>query len=288
VLLPGAVTTNRRASSRGQTTYYPARRMNRHAIVPEAAFVSLAGDATALAVYAVLALHADDDGRCHPHQATVAATLGVSEGTVRRKVKRLVDAGLLERFPLMNGRLKCGNRYVLPDRALVRGRPRAGARSTRARERLLSIKEQTIMNKEIEPATPSERHLASVTPMPEGRMLDVPSIVDCVFDEWRRATRRTGRTILTPKRRKAIEARVKEGYGLDDLLDAVRGWRRSTFHCGANEQETVYNELTLLLRDGEHVERFRDLERGAASEQAAMRESENVALIRRQREREGR
>ena len=81
-----------------------------------------------------------------------------------------------------------------------------------------------------------------------------------VFEEWVRVTERTGRTRLDEKRRTLIEAALRD-YPLEDCLDAVRGWRRSGFHCGENPEHRVHNDLRLLLRDAEHLERFRDLER---------------------------
>ena len=49
------------------------------------------------------------------------------------------------------------------------------------------------------------------------------------------------------------------------LLDAVRGWERSPWHAGQNEQRTVYNNIELLLRDSENIEKFRDAERGTGA-----------------------
>ena len=82
-----------------------------------------------------------------------------------------------------------------------------------------------------------------------------------VFDAWLLATQRTGRTVLTEKRKRVILTALKS-YSVDDVVDAVRGWRNSPYHCGDNRQRTVYNGLELLLRDAEHIEKFRDLERG--------------------------
>lgn len=84
--------------------------------------------------------------------------------------------------------------------------------------------------------------------------------VQAVFDEWVKATGRTGRTVLDDKRKRLIRNALKT-YPLDDLLAAVRGWRHSPHHRGENDRHTVFNDLGLLLRDGEHIEKFRDIER---------------------------
>jgi len=77
-----------------------------------------------------------------------------------------------------------------------------------------------------------------------------------VFDAWRESTGKA-KAQLDDKRLRRIKAALR-AYPLADVLDAVRGWANSPHHRGENDQGTVYNELTLLLRDAEHIERFRD------------------------------
>lgn len=96
------------------------------------------------------------------------------------------------------------------------------------------------------------------TPAARSRAADVRA----VFAAWIEATGRTDRTVLDAKRRRLIEQRLAD-FPVADLIDAVRGWRESPHHRGENPHRTVYNDLGLLLRDAAHVERFRDLERGA-------------------------
>lgn len=87
-----------------------------------------------------------------------------------------------------------------------------------------------------------------------------------VFTAWVESTGRDkSRTKLTAERVRCIKARMKDGYDLNDLIDAVRGWKRSPFHRGENERKVTYDDLTFLLRDGTHVEKFRNLERDKKS-----------------------
>lgn len=81
-----------------------------------------------------------------------------------------------------------------------------------------------------------------------------------VFQAWIKAAGKTERTVLTAERRRLILKQLKD-YPLDDVLDAVRGWRWSAHHRGENDRGTVYNDIELVLRDAKHVEMFRDLER---------------------------
>ncbi len=47
------------------------------------------------------------------------------------------------------------------------------------------------------------------------------------------------------------------------MIAAVQGWENSPYHRGENEHRRKYNDLGLLLRDADHIERFRDLARAA-------------------------
>ncbi len=64
------------------------------------------------------------------------------------------------------------------------------------------------------------------------------------------------RVVLDDKRRKLIRRRLKDGYSVDDLCMAVTGWLYSDHHRGHNNRSTVYNSLDLLLRDGDHIDKF--------------------------------
>ena len=105
--------------------------------------------------------------------------------------------------------------------------------------------------------------------------------VQQVFDEWITSTGKTNRTVLDEKRRRVIRKALK-AYPLDDVLDAVRGWKLSPHHRGDNATATVYNDLGLLLRDGEHIERFRDLQRSNGAQRPA---SDPMEAFRRQQAR---
>jgi len=273
----------------------------RYATVRADVVTALHGDGTGLAVYVVVALHAGETGEAWPHQSTIAAILGVSEPTVRRALRRLIAVGIIDRSARVDahGR-KLGNVYriIPPDRSSVivpgpadrspaRAADRSPARDPRARD-LLPEGNIPTMNKDLDHPPAESADLVLVGPVDVGKIVDVPSTVERVFDEWRRVTGRTGRTILTPNRERLIRARIKDGYHLDDLLDAVRGWRRSPFHSGRNQSRTVYNDLELLLRSPENVERFRDLERQTGAAVIPMVPDPAMEAVERQRQIEGR
>lgn len=76
-----------------------------------------------------------------------------------------------------------------------------------------------------------------------------------VFEHWRVAMGHPT-AVLTPKRERLVRARLKEGYTPEQLRAAIDGCRASEFHRGKNETATVYDDLALICRDGEHVEQF--------------------------------
>lgn len=230
----------------------------RYGTVQARAFGDLAGQPTAIAVYAALATWANRDGECWPHRQTIADQLGLSVATVRRALRVLRAAGSITTRPRMQGNAKIGTVYLLVPTGRVNsdlsGRVK-GEPSPRARDPLLE-KEQLGMNKE----NAEEPILATVIDMPSDRIVDVPSVVDLVFAEWVRVNNKTGVTKLLDQRRKVIEARfTKDGYPLEDILDAVRG-------CAASDWDVEHGhtDLTYSLRDGVHLEKFRDKWRNPA------------------------
>ena len=95
-----------------------------------------------------------------------------------------------------------------------------------------------------------------------------PTDVERVFAAWIEATgRHPSRTKLDSKRKSLIRKALKS-HPVEDVLDAVVGWRHDPFYCGDNDRGKTFNALGLLLRDAEHIERFRDLARKEATEMA--------------------
>jgi hypothetical protein len=71
---------------------------------------------------------------------------------------------------------------------------------------------------------------------------------------WRQHVRGGRPPVFTPKRKKLVAARLKDGLLLEDLLGAVTGIWRSQWHV-----EEGHTEFDLCLRDVTHVEKYRDM-----------------------------
>jgi hypothetical protein len=76
-----------------------------------------------------------------------------------------------------------------------------------------------------------------------------------VFAAW--MTTQQGRNLkLTNDRRDKIKARLNEGFTVEDLCDAVRGWVYDDW-----EERKRYSDIPTLLKTGSTTEKWRDLYR---------------------------
>lgn len=135
--------------------------------------------------------------------------------------------------------------------------------STTVESPLLSI---SSINNPIEPPLPPRKtedgetqSCLELVAVPATGQEEAKDDVQTVFDAWVRSKGTRG--ALTAERRKLINARLRD-FAVEDLVDAVQGWQHSPHHRGENDSGTVYNDLALLLRDGDRIEKFRDLHRG--------------------------
>jgi hypothetical protein len=87
-----------------------------------------------------------------------------------------------------------------------------------------------------------------------------------ISDFWRH---RHGysRALLDDRRRWMISSRLRDGHTVDDLFDAVEGCKRSPFHQGdraaGNKSGTKHDTLDLILRDADHIDKFRSIAQDA-------------------------
>jgi hypothetical protein len=219
------------------------------ALIPEWV-IDLDVSTGAFRLYAVLSRYADwNDGTAFPSRQTLANRLRCSTDTVDRWAAELVAAKCL----LIERRIRTGqtgnvrnitNLYRVIRTAPV-GRQDAGSRKDAATPSRNGT------------AKGSRKDAAQTIPID----LDPPtkSEVVKVFEAWVAATGKDpGRTRLDDKRRRKIVDALKT-YPVNEVIEAVEGWKHSPFHAGENERGTVYNDLTLILRDSANIERFRDL-----------------------------
>ncbi|MFT4059802.1 MAG: hypothetical protein QM652_09655 [Legionella sp.] len=76
-----------------------------------------------------------------------------------------------------------------------------------------------------------------------------------LFEYWQK-TMSHPRAKLDKKRQRTIDLALKLGYIVPELQKAIDGCKNTSFHMGQNDRNQVYDDITLILRDAEHIERF--------------------------------
>lgn len=192
---------------------------------------------------------------CWPSQRTLAERLSCSERTIRRLIASLREHGAID---VVQQRRAPARIRLLAD---VDGTFLSGQESKTGQmcpqDRPDSSQDRP--NRENAPLiNDSERELERVVEL----TLDVVPrrvLVEDVFDFWRSETKHP-RAKLDRKRRQRIEWAI-DNYEPDEIADAIRGAASSPFHQGQNDNGNRYDDVSLILRDSEHLERFLDIHR---------------------------
>jgi hypothetical protein len=88
-----------------------------------------------------------------------------------------------------------------------------------------------------------------------------------VMDHYKKYHPRAFPKVLsTLKEAKKIQARLKEGFSVEDLIEAIDGCHRSEYHQGQNDQNKKYDSLELIVRDGSKVQQFIEINRTSGNE----------------------
>ncbi len=76
-----------------------------------------------------------------------------------------------------------------------------------------------------------------------------------VFDYWKSKLQHP-QAKLDAKREKALKARLKDGYTVSQLCQAIDGCSLSPWHLGQNDRNQKFDDLELICRDAGRVDRF--------------------------------
>lgn len=186
-------------------------------------------------------------------QSNLAEKAGVSRESACRWLGEAVDSGLLEvvRNGSESGKPNC-YRFVMPTGGCdpqSQGGVTTGHRGCDPQSH--KTKEITQEGTQTSVATNGES---------ESRKDSVAVTAESVLNAWVEATGRNAtRVRMNGKRLAAVKARLREGYTGEDLIAAVRGIARSPWHMGDNPDGKRYDDMLVAIRDGERVEKFRDL-----------------------------
>lgn len=203
-------------------------------------------------VLLALADSANDEGMCWPSVTSLYTKCSLSERAVRKAVGSLESKGQLT----IHQRTGRSNYYTVhplqdvhpctactpapdaPTPAPDAPPPLHVVHPTPAPRAPITI---------IEPSSESSgNHHSVAKPRDEGP-------VKRVFDHWCREFKHP-RAVLDPKRRRTIQ-RALEAHDEESVKASISGYLLSPHHMGQNDQRAVYDDISLFLRDAEHVER---------------------------------
>lgn len=237
----------------------------RYGRVPETILFDPSVSDRACRLFAMLTMRDWIEGTPTPAREQIAGWLRCSVDTVDRALRELARVGALHVIPRRDGRRQATSAYVLtgdgvqlstngsephrcgsqPEVQSRTGESLTGAAPIEAK----GVKGlEGLQSKTETPPNPPQAGGRGKGPSPEETQ---------VFDTWKAATERNGNTRLDRKRL----AKIREALGtypLGEVLDAVEGWQFVPHFRGENDRQTIFDELTLLLRDAEHIEKFRD------------------------------
>lgn len=92
--------------------------------------------------------------------------------------------------------------------------------------------------------------------------------INKVFKHWLLVHKK--RAQLSPKRRTKIKLAL-ERYPMEEVLAAIDGCRMSKYHMAEDREGPLYNDIELILRDSEHIEKFREIATGEGNAGAPAR-----------------
>lgn len=193
---------------------------------------------------------ADREGRLRDEPGRIKRQLFPDDKTnVELWLRELADVGLLDRYSVDDEPLICipgfgEHQTIHPNEARSKLAPPP-------RDREMSLQgppKEVNVHRNSGPSElkPSVNSGPSETPKPPS------GAVVLVWEGWLASTGRSG-CKLDEKRKRLITARLAD-YPTDDVFDAVRGWERDPW-----PERKQQNGIEILLRDGAHLEKFRDL-----------------------------
>lgn len=214
-------------------------------------FTALASDAARVATVALILL-ADDFGNGRANETMLGSQIFPGDpGKIPGVLRELRKMGFLELYEVRGQRYYSIRNWRKHQRVDKPGNPRVPPPSEAS---------------ENFPGSPANVHSRPATDQDQDHDQDrdqknstPQAAAAVVFAAWVEALvdpRRRSACRLTDKRRRLIKARLRDGYDVQTMLDAIDGIQKSPFHMGDNDRNQRYTGFEFIFRDGGHVEKF--------------------------------
>jgi len=111
------------------------------------------------------------------------------------------------------------------------------------------------INNNINESTSNTREFKTPHVVNNSNLKDKDKEITEIFMYWQNVTNHP-KAKLDKKRRNKIKDALKLGYEVDDLRKAIDGCANTPFNMGQNDRNQKYDDLGLILRDADHIDRF--------------------------------
>ena len=135
---------------------------------------------------------------------------------------------------------------------LPEGMPHSGGRRQDAGGRTQEHEQEEETTSSGEPDVPVQSPLF-LTPTPTAQKIDCE---DEVAAHYVAVMGKGSRWVFSDQRRRAVKGRLKQGYTVDQLKQAVDGCKASPYHQGGNPDGKIWDDLELICRDASKVDSF--------------------------------
>ena len=233
------------------------------AFIPNALLKYPGISAGAKLLYARLLQYADDYGCAWPSQDTLANELGITKQQIINNLNQLEKHKLIEREKATGKDVLSHRtcRYYFLEHSLFSTSGSKAEFTSGSKAEFTSLtkedKNKEDKNKEDKNKENKRKTLDLLTTKEKKTVIQPESLkaqINQVFDFWKLLY--SPRAKIDNKRRGKINARLREGWSVDDLKAAIRGVGKSPFHRGENKDGTKYLNLETVLRDSGQVEKF--------------------------------
>ncbi len=89
-------------------------------------------------------------------------------------------------------------------------------------------------------------------------MSSKPDTVVEIFDYWKEVMQKKANTTLSTKRKTKIKQRLKDGYSIEEIKQAIFNCSNTPHNMGINDRNQKFDDIELICRSAENLERFRD------------------------------
>ncbi len=201
-----------------------------------------------LNVHVAMAYHADREGEVQASTSEISAMARCQPNAVRHAQAHLVAEGVIEQTSAAAGSRSATYRIARPQQRATRAVSSAQpAELARPQQRAIAARSANAPF--IELTTSKETHTELETAYDDG------SAVLAIFAAWQESTGHN-RAVMDAKR-KAVIRKARKLYPDEDLLAAINGVTLFDHNMGKTNGKR-YDDIALILRDAEHIERFRD------------------------------